>query len=125
MYILHKLKCFFTHPIANDWDYQNELKKRQMDEVSAREHSNAISDMQANQAALEKEANKGNIKSTNPWICTFNITFICFFLQCSLISLHVTNSVGMLSGTDFIHLTFFQFILVIPIICYGVSKKTF
>ena len=59
---------FFLHPIANDWDYQNELKKRQMDEVSAREHSNAISDMQVNQAALEQEANKGNIMMTDSWI---------------------------------------------------------
>ena len=45
--------------MIDDWDYQRELKKRQMDEVKAREHNAAISDMQHNQAVLDQEALKG------------------------------------------------------------------
>ena len=48
--------------MIDDWDYQRQLKKGQMDEVDAREHTDAIDKMQVNQAALDQEALKGEKK---------------------------------------------------------------
>ena len=52
--------------MIDDWDYQRQLKKGQMDEVDAREHTDAINGMQVNQAALDQEALKGENKKTKP-----------------------------------------------------------
>ena len=49
--------------MIDDWDYQRQLKKGQMDEVDAREHTDAINGMQVNQAALDQEALKGENKN--------------------------------------------------------------
>ena len=51
--------------MIDDWDYQRQLKKGQMDEVDAREHTDAINGMQVNQAALDQEALKGE---NNAWV---------------------------------------------------------
>ena len=50
--------------MIDDWDYQRQLKKGQIDEVDAREHTDAINGMQVNQAALDQEALKGENKKT-------------------------------------------------------------
>ena len=52
--------------MIDDWDYQRQLKKGQIDEVDAREHTDAINGMQVNQAALDQEALKGENKKTKP-----------------------------------------------------------
>ena len=52
--------------MIDDWDYQRQLKKGQMDEVDDREHTDAINGMQVNQAALDQEALKGENKKTKP-----------------------------------------------------------
>ena len=49
--------------MIDDWDYQRQLKKGQIDEVDAREHTDAINGMQVNQAALDQEALKGENKN--------------------------------------------------------------
>ena len=53
--------------MIDDWDYQRQLKKGQMDEVDAREHIDAINGMQVNQAALDQEALKGENKNLFFW----------------------------------------------------------
>ena len=46
--------------MIDDWDYQREFKRRQMDEENTREHLNALHDIKLNQQTLEDEAKKAN-----------------------------------------------------------------